>query len=143
MGQGEHMKTNYQLPVSELTQAGAFFANLGLDCPWVGEDAWCDLKAKLVQGELLMEYDHDEGKSGGRQVYCPPAVAAAVVWFAGEVEAWWNLRNKDSRSAFIEASDPGLFYCYVQGGVMLTEASSRLEAAAALILGVWQAMGGE
>lgn len=137
------MKTNYQPPTAELIQAGTFFANLGLECPWVGEDAWCDLKAKLVQGELLMEYDHDEGKSGGRQVYCPPAVAAAVVWFAGELRAWCK------RDTDIGTYD-GVWYWrfgvfgtdYDDPDTVGGECATQLEAAVALILAVYKAMGG-
>lgn len=89
-------QTNYQLPVHELYQAGTFFANLGLECPWVGDNAWCDLSNTTLNGRIRRKAR--SGSPGldpkhGYITYCPPAVAAAVVWYAGELRAWLLWRH--------------------------------------------------
>lgn len=128
-------QTNYQLPVSELYQAGTFFANLGLECPWVGEDAWCDLGG-LVMGDDSMS------------CHCPPAVAAAVVWFAnalcrlGMDKGWWKYMSFGPRVG----GSVGWYWLYGDDEEFPAKSGtveSQLEAAVALILGVRQAMGGE
>lgn len=134
------MKTNYQLPVPELTKAGTFFANLGLECPWVGEDAWCDLEDNSIMGFGILDCVGLIESS----VLCPPAVAAAVVAFAGELRAWCK------RDTDIDTYD-GVWYWrfgvfgtdYDDPDTVGGECTTQLEAATALILGVWQAMGGE
>ena len=120
------MKTNYQLPVSELNQAGTFFANLGLECPWVGPDAWCDLLEERIQCCTHWGW-----------VDCPPAVAAAVVWFALQVRRWDFERTRKVYS------DMRHTHMTVLPHPPVRDVPETVEEAAALILGVYKAMGGE
>lgn len=130
-------QTNYQLPVAELTQAGTFFANLGLECPWVGEDAWCDLEKNHIRGSLY-------GLKTHTSAHCPLAVAAAVVWYAGEVRAWMHRHKgcycevspEEDGQWLVVADHPYL----VDAGRLVQYHTAQLEASVALILAVWQAM---
>ena len=139
------MKTNYQLPTNdkpdrfdlpcdELTQAGTFFANLGLECPWVGEDAYVDLEANHILGSLY-------GLKTNATTYCPPAVAAAVVDFGQRVIEWMRSQHK---AAYVSVEfAPNKCYFWGTHGGAFGHTEDRLEAYIALILGVWQAMGEE
>ena len=140
-------QNDYHLPTSELMQAGERLARLGLECPWVGENAWCYLEGECVYGDLLAEYDADKRHTENRAVRCPPAVAAAVVAFAGEVRAWllWRHHTYSEVAANEEGKwdmfcdhpdDPDLARMY-------QEHDTQLSAAVALILAVHNAVEGE
>jgi len=122
------------LPTAALTTAGEKLARLGLACPWVGDDAWCDLGG-LVMGDDFMS------------CHCPPAVAAAVVAFAGELEAWC-----DEKKWFrCEVRHEGKWIAEAMKHKRLLKSDwavsddfdTQLAAAAALIIAVAEALEGE
>lgn len=113
--------------------------------PWDGPKAWCDLHGECVYGDLLAEYDADKRHTEDRTITCPPAIPAAIVWYAGEVRAWllWQLRtysdvspNEDGSWEMIcdhpSKSDAGRLY---------QARETQHEAAEALIIAVGEALG--
>lgn len=109
--------------------------------PWWGDDAWCDLGGDRVYGELLAEYDADRRHTENRAVHCPPAVAAAVVWYAGELRVWMC---RDYRIFNYNPAPSGRWVVFSDLENCDTSTHpTQHEAAIALILAVAEALGDE
>jgi len=149
------------LPTAALTTAGEKLARLGLDCPWVGENAWCDLHTETIVGMGFgpMPYGYEFGTVDDADVHCPPAVAAAVVWFAGEVRAWfcrtqpkdtyttarigWGRYTKYDSDEHVHVDDGEGWMWQLRAGEVPTRTDTQHAAAAALIIAVADTLEGE
>lgn len=129
------MKTNYQLPTTELMQATKGIAEKG-GPSW---PEWCDLEDSKIAEQKgppeFAEVFYDEW------FYCPPAVAAAVVDFGQQVIEWMQSRHMVAYVSVEFAPDR----CYLWGthGGAFGHSEDRLEAYAALIISVIKALEGE
>jgi len=131
--------TQNDLPTAALTTAGEKLARLGLDCPWVGENAWVHLETLSIL-DRVHEID----------IVVPPAVAAAVVAFAGEVRAWTPYRSSIEHHEYGDGDYKWFWgHGYDSLGMpgieraMSGVCSSQHAAAAALIIAVAEALEGE
>ena len=130
------MKTNYQLPTTALMQAVNGIAEKG-GPSW---PEWCDLGG-YIDGEMYVDCEVVT-----ESVECPPAVAAAVCWYAGEVSAWMNRKGEGHNITLWpddESETWGVTIWICGREVTSFSQDSQHEASAALIIAVDKALEGE
>jgi hypothetical protein len=112
------------------------YVKAGLTPPWAGEDAWVYLRQEAVfygGGKISVGY------------YCPPAVAAAVIAWAGEVMSWALDKWKKDEGPYADLDYDqavGKWYVMIGGPDMYHEwFESQLAASVALIEAVAEGLG--
>jgi len=119
-------QTDYHLPTAALTTAGEKLARLGLDCPWVGENAWVHLETLSIL-DRVHEID----------IVVPPAVAAAVVWFAIRARRWDMVRQMRNHTEAVKGMD---YHDRIDRKPWPRQFPETVEEAAALITAVADAL---
>lgn len=140
------MTQQNDLPTAALTTAGEKLARLGLDCPWVGDGADVDIKNGYIYDEDPDTPNYYDGAVENNKL-----IAAAVVWYQDRLNDWLIESSigmlKVRKNIGFESEKFGEYtWEFFNAGTLkecIGHASTRLSAAAALIIAVADTLEGE